>query len=149
MPHDVTYFSFCFRVSCFIPIGDISRVRVFIMENDPFFNFCPFLTMSRWRRCNLTRVIHWVIWKFAKIWLLPGQITTTSPRHGQKRTKVEKRFVFPFRKSDRWNGSYLNDTMNTPKKNWNKWRHGINHKKTPLFYRIFGKSWKFLSKKHG
>ena len=26
-----------------------------------------------------------------------GQITTTSPRHGQKRTKVEKRVVFPYK----------------------------------------------------
>ena len=38
---------FFFRVSCIIPIGDISRVRVFIRKNDPFFNFCPFLTFRR------------------------------------------------------------------------------------------------------
>ena len=48
-------FQFFFRFSCIIPLGAISRVRVFIMKNDPFFNFCPFLTMSRWRHCNLTR----------------------------------------------------------------------------------------------
>ena len=53
--HDVTYFSFFFCFSCIMSLGAISRVRVFIGKNDPFFNFCPFFTMSRWRRCNLTR----------------------------------------------------------------------------------------------
>ena len=48
-------FQFFFRVSCIIPIGDISRVRVFIRENDPFFNFCPFLTTPPRRHSNLTR----------------------------------------------------------------------------------------------
>ena len=48
-------FQFFFRVSCNMSLGAISRVRVFIRKNDPFFNFCPFLTMSPRRRCNLTR----------------------------------------------------------------------------------------------
>ena len=44
-----------FRVSCIIPIGDISRIRFFIRKNKLFFNFCQFLTMSPRRHCNLTR----------------------------------------------------------------------------------------------
>ena len=34
----------------------------------------------------------------------------------QKRTKVEKKVVFPYKKSGRWNGSYWNDTRNAKKK---------------------------------
>ena len=47
-------FQFFFRVSCIIPIGDILRVRVFISKNDPFFNFCPFLTTPPRRHSNFT-----------------------------------------------------------------------------------------------
>ena len=84
-------FQFFFRVSCNMSLGAISRVRVFIRKNDPFFNFCPFLTTPPRRHSNLTR---------CNI-ILSGQITMASRRKVKNGQKLKKRVVFLDKKSDR------------------------------------------------
>ena len=77
-----------------------------------------------------------------KIWSNYNGVAAKS----QKRTKVEKKVVFPYKKSGRWNGSYWNDTRNAKKKteivtSWGRWS------KNDLFLTFFPEIMKIPKRK--